>query len=204
MNKNLTLVIQVSIVTIVAIFTIFKIVNSFNNYTPPKKTELFNYDTPGLSFGAEFTEEANMNETVNIGGLTLKVISISDYDGGQFPILREDSKLISVEVELTNLNLEPYSYGSHHNFMVLNEKGVSIMSVLISSMKKEPILSEEILKKGESIRGYVTFEIPVDFKETSLKYPTLSTKIDGEALINLEVVEQENEGVYDGIVSFLI
>lgn len=131
--------------------------------------DLDNYHNGITENTRDQVEYIDLDETADIDGLEM---SILDYDENYVPVdefeqAEDGMKYIAVE-----LNLENYSqnsiYYSDYNFKVKDTDGYSYQTTSFGT--KEPVLGYGTLNIDDTVRGWVTFEVPLEVNEFTLVY----------------------------------
>jgi hypothetical protein len=129
------------------------------------------------------SETFKIGDKVKLGEYTLVVNKASKcVSTNQFIKPGDGKKFISIDVSQENNGSDPVSYNLF-NFKLQDNKDYSYQPSIMGC--EEPSFGSGALQNGQTTRGYITFEIPIDNTQTKLVFtPTfISTK---QIIINLE------------------
>jgi hypothetical protein len=112
-------------------------------------------------------EDFYINDVVYVNGVSIQVISATQHQPTNIYFAPEAGyALVAVEVEVSNLDADPGGYGNPYNFSYKDQKGYVYDYALGG---KEPAVASTQLSVGSSIRGFITFEVPLETEITNSK-----------------------------------
>lgn len=117
------------------------------------------------------TVRAGIGDTVDMDKYQFKVIRSEvgeGFDNAEYPVL-DDFESLSLEVEIINTGSTEIAYNSYSfNFAIIDDNGYSHYPIL--SGGKEPKLDFGTITIGESITGWITFEVPKNRNSLDLEF----------------------------------
>lgn len=119
----------------------------------------YDYDTETNSSDADVIKTFAIGEQAVNGDLGIKVLKIEDpysYSGELYSV-EEGSRLVAVELDLTNEGTTTNSYSPYY-FDVKDGDNYEYSYEFLTA--KEPNLSGGSLTSGETVRGWITFSVP--------------------------------------------
>ncbi len=113
------------------------------------------------------TETGELNETIELGDSAISVSDIVNSSDNDQIVPDEDNRLLSVMINLENIGEEEMNY-SEDDFVLVDTDTQTVYQPITNVV--EPGLDSGTLQPGETISGYITFEVPKTATNLSLQY----------------------------------
>lgn len=145
-------------------------------FYPKQSTETFEIDLPRYTNSnttnapSQKQQESYIGETTTFNGLEVTVLSAGENQSSSEYFSPEAGyKYYYAEILIKNINKTPSGYANSLNFTLKDSNSFSYNYGFVIG-GKTPELTSENISQGESLRGFVNFEIPSDSVPTVLKY----------------------------------
>lgn len=174
-NKTIFIVLAIAIILFICFccglfMATMMLVTPTSTTTNDDTFETFGVDENKSEPDNKSVEYLDFDETANFDGLE---ISITDVDTEYMPeettyyYLAPDKRYFAVEVFFVNRSDEPVYY-SDFDFKMKDSDDYSFLNIY--SGAKQPTLSSGTLPTGQMIRGWITYEVPLEDTDLSLVY----------------------------------
>ncbi|MEQ1501225.1 MAG: DUF4352 domain-containing protein [Myxococcota bacterium] len=90
----------------------------------------------------------------------------------------EGKALYAALVEVVNASAEPGVYFSMDQWMVFDASGFVFRACSDSGLQRQPALGSGHLSPGSNVRGWVTFELPVEIAPARLHFDQYTGSVD--------------------------
>ncbi|MFZ5391988.1 MAG: DUF4352 domain-containing protein [Patescibacteria group bacterium] len=144
------------------------------------------------------TETGEINELVELTDSAVKVSDPVNSSDNNKISPQAENRLISLKVYLENISEEEIDYNEDDLTLVDNVTGIAYKP---TTNVIDPSLSGGTLQPGETVEGYVTFEVPKDATDLSLQYASENmvennNKIQVDFEFNAKVIVLKSEKSY--------
>lgn len=108
-----------------------------------------------------------IGEEIELGNVSLTVLSMAKVKGGEFDEKKADMEFIAVNVKLKNVSKSERIRFQSYDFKIENSKGVISDKAYLSTVKE----TEDVeLASNAEVTGKIPFEVPINDNKLTLEY----------------------------------